>query len=262
MEGRANREGGFPGDRFVFEVTPDRDTADHEIQWSGGGEPAAGAGRRFVTTFGGGAHTVVASLGADTRQFTVEVCPLETWLAGARTFFGPSLDFSRVKVKGSWAVFGPPGTGWTCNSMVRFKRARRPKDLPVEATLIHELAHVWQHQGGQAQLLKGMVEQLGRLSGRDPYDYGGPDGLRKATKLTEFKKEGQAQIVMDHWKALNGYQSGSKGVPFSTPGYKEDLRRLVEGAGIGRSPTIRRTIANTLDAPVAGLVNAILRIVE
>jgi hypothetical protein len=107
-----------------------------------------------------------------------------------------------------------------------------------------------------------MVEQLGRLFGRDPYDYRGPEGVRKAGNLTDFKKEGQAQIVMDHWKALNGYRSGSKGISFSTPGYKEDLRRLVEGAGIGQTPARRRTVAMTLDAPVAGLVNGILRVVE
>lgn len=259
MKGSANREAGFPGDRFVFEVTPEGNPADDEIRWSGGGDPATGMGRRFVTRFAGGTHTVAVSIGTQSRHFSVEVCPLETWLTGARSFFGPSLEFSKVRVRASWAVFGPSGTGWTCNSTIRFKRARRAKDLPVEPTLIHELAHVWEHQTGQAQLLRGMVEQLGRLFGRDPYDYGGPEGLRQAARLTDFKKEGQAQIVMDHWKAMNGYQSGSKGVSFATPGYTEDLKRLVDEAGIGHRSMNRRTLSTVMDAPMAGLINAVLR---
>jgi hypothetical protein len=262
VEGRASRVAGFPGDRFLFHVIAP-EARSEEIEWSGGGDPTTGRGHRFATTLArGGTHTITATRGMETLRFVVEICPLDEWLADARKFFGPSVDVSRVKVMESWAVLGPSGTGWTCNSVVRFKRARRADDLPVEATLFHELAHVWQHQSGQAQLLKGMVEQLGRLFGRDPYDYGGPEGVRTATKLTDFKKEGQAQIVMDHWKALNGYQSGSTGASFSTPGYTDDLRRLVEGAGIGRTPTAGLSLARAVDAPLAGLVNAVLSIAE
>ena len=179
------------------------------------------------------------------------------WLERAATFYGPSIDLSRVRFRSSWLVLGRPGTAWTCNDVVRFKRPRGEGQPPSEATLIHELAHVWQHQSGQAQLLRGMVEQVGRLLGNDPYDFGGPDGVRTATTLTSFTKEGQAQIVTELWKFQNGYPPDRKHVPFSTPGYVDDLTRLVLGAGIGTTATARRSFVGTVDAAVARVVNAV-----
>jgi hypothetical protein len=184
--------------------------------------------------------------------------PPDEWLQRAATFYGPSVDLSRVRFGSTWLVLGRPGTAWTCNNVVRFKRARAEGgEVLSEATLIHELAHVWQHQSGQAQLLRGLVEQVGRLLGDDPYDFGGPDGVRKATTLTSFTKESQAQIVTELWKSQNGYPTDRKRVPFATPGYVGDLTRLVLGAGIGTRPTPRRTFAGTVDAVVARVVNAI-----
>jgi hypothetical protein len=263
VEGRPHRDAGFPGDSVTFEVVPISGCAEQDIRWSSEGDPATGAGRRFRTTFAtGGTHRVTASCGEDSAEFRVSIWPLDEWLSRAETFFGPSVDLSRVKVKASWAVFGPSGTGWTCNTVVRFKRARRAEDLPVEATLIHELTHVWEHRSGQAQLLKGIVEQTGRMFGRDPYDYGGPEGVRQATSLRQFKKEGQAQIVMEYWKSQNGYSADSKGVSLSTPGYVADLRRLVDEAGIGRLPGDRRTLVRGVDAVFARAVNGVLSVVE
>jgi len=181
------------------------------------------------------------------------------WLDRARVFYGPSIDFSRVRVKESRLVFGPSGTGWTCSNVVRFKKASKPEDLPEESTLIHELGHVWEHQGGQAQLLKGLVEQAGRAFGRDPYDFGGPAGVKRATRLTEFKKEGQAEIIRDYWLSQHGFDSDMRNVPFSTPGYVDDLRRLVEDAGIGTRPPKGGTVAGAIDSAVAWLVNTVLR---
>ena len=141
----------------------------------------------------------------------------------------------------------------------RFKRAKAAKDLPSESTLIHELGHVWEHQTGQAQLLRGIIEQIGRRFGRDPYDYGGPEGLRRATALTSFTKEGQAQILTELWKSKHGQQtSDRKGVPFSTPGYVEDLERLVTGAGIGTDQVVRRGPFSVLDASIARIVNLVM----
>ena len=202
-----------------------------------------------------------AQCGQASREFEVTVCPLDSWLADARAYYGPSVDLMKVRVRSSWAVFGPTGTGWTCNTVVRFKRPRRAADLPDEATFIHELGHVWEHQTGQAQVLKGLVEQTGRLFGHDPYDFGGPDGVKRATKLTDFSKESQAQILMEYWMSQNGYESDSNGLPFSIPGYQSDLRRLVEGAGIGRESRRRRTFAGIIDGGVARVVNAVLGVI-
>jgi hypothetical protein len=259
VEGRARREAGFPGDSFAFEASPDPECTEADIQWSGGGEPAAGTGRRFVTVLpSGGVYSITARCGDATRQFQVTVCPVDAWLSDAGGYYGPSIDFTKVRVRGSWVVFGPTGSGWTCNTVVRFKRPRGVADLPDEPTLIHELGHVWEHQTGQAQVLKGLVEQTGRLLGRDPYDFGGAEGVKRAKRLTDLSKESQAQILMECWKSQNGYDSDSNGVPFSTPGYVEDLRRLVDGAGIGTNSKRRRTFAGLIDSGLARLVNAAL----
>ncbi|MGH2572163.1 MAG: hypothetical protein ACRDGU_01515 [Actinomycetota bacterium] len=201
---------------------------------------------------------MTARCGEARTEFRVSICRIDEWLVRARSFFGPSIDFSKVKTQVSRLVLGPSGTAWTCNDVIRFKRPRRTDDLPKEATLIHELGHVWEHQSGQAQLLRGLVEQIGRLLGRDPYDFGGPDGVKRARTLTGFNKESQAQIIAEYWKSKNGYESDRKRVPFSTPGYVGDLQRLVEGAGIGTEATARRTAGGMIDAAIARLVNAVV----
>jgi hypothetical protein len=241
-------------------VTPEPGRTDTDVQWSGGGTPATGTGRRFRTVFStGGTFTVAARCGDDTRDFPVAVCPVDQWLARARDFYGPSIDFARVRVKASSLVFGDPGVGWTCNDVIRFKRPQQASEFPDESTLIHELGHVWEHQSGQAQLLKGLVEQTSRVLGRDPYDFGGPAGAHRGATLTDFKKEGQAEIIRDLWLSEHGFDSDMKDVPFSTPGYVDDLRRLVQGAGIGtNAPNRSGSFAGAIDAVVATIVNAAL----
>ena len=98
------------------------------------------------------------------------------------------------------------------------------------------------------------------MFGRDPYDFGGPAGVRGGTELSRFKKEGQAEIIRDYWLSTHGYPSDMRGIAFSTPGYVGDLRRLVEGAGIGLAPPRKRSsIGAAIDSIAAWVVNAILR---
>lgn len=260
MEIKAKRTAFFPRERIELEAVSD---APAEVRWSGGGTPASGKGPRFRTRFPqGGTHTIHARSGEEIAQIEISVCPVDEWLARAEGFFGPSLDLSRVKVTTSPWVLGPRGSAWTCNTVVRFRRPTRAEDLPSEATLIHELAHVWEHRAGQAQVLSGLLEQVRSRFGGDPYDFGGPAGLRDAKVLTRFSKEGQAQILTELWKAQHGYRTDHKKVPFSTPGYEEDLRRLVRGAGIGTSDPLRRTFAGVLDSGMARLVNVVLAMFE
>jgi hypothetical protein len=259
MVGSSSREAGFPGERFTFDITSDAVSSDEEISWTGGGDPGGGTGRTFTTSFRtGGTFRVSAKAGASDVDFTVTISPIDEWLEHARTFYGPSIDLSPVRVKASRLVLGPPGTAWTCNDVIRFKRPRRPEDLPHESTLIHELGHVWEHQSGQMQLLKGVIEQIGRLFGRDPYDFGGPAGVRSASELTSFSKESQAQIVTEYWKSKHGYSVDHEGVPFTTPGYIDDLERLIVGAGIGSESRPKRGFGGTMDALIAGVVNRLL----
>jgi hypothetical protein len=260
MEIKAKRTAFFPRERIELEAVSD---APGEVRWSGGGKPASGMGPRFRTRLlHGGTHTIHARSREEIAQIEISVCLVDEWLARAKDFFGPSLDLDRVKVTTSPWVLGPRGSAWTCNTVVRFRRPARAEDLPSEATLIHELAHVWEHRAGQAQVLSGLLEQVRSRFGRDPYDFGGPAGLRDAKVLTRFSKEGQAQILTELWKAQHGYQTDHKQIPFSTPGYVEDLRRLVEGAGIGTSDAFRRTFAGVLDSGMAGLVNIVLAMLE
>lgn len=259
MNVTAERVAGFPGERFRFEARPAHGASRDDIGWSGGGTPATGTGPRFSTTFSTGDRYVVsARSGDDHADVIVTVCPIERWMADAETFYGPAVDFSRVRIGSSRLVLGSAGTAWTCNDVIRFKRPRRPEDLPHESTLIHELAHVWEHQTGQAQLLRGALEQIGRRFGRDPYDFGGPDGVRRAAVLGSFTKEGQAQILTELWRSNHGAASDHKGVPFSTPGYREDLERLVAGAGIGTERPGRRGPWGAIDRTVAGIVNLVM----
>jgi hypothetical protein len=201
---------------------------------------------------------VAARCGDAGVEFQVTVCEVNAWLPRAASFYGPSIDFSTVTVKTSPMVFGSAGTAWTCNNVIRFKRPTRARDLPVEATFIHELGHVWEHQTGQAQVLKGIVEQIGARFGHDPYDYGGPGGVHNARALTDFSKESQAQIIMELWKSAHGYERDSKNVVFSTVGYVDDLRRLVEGAGIGTRSSALRTLTGTIDTGVARALNGLV----
>jgi hypothetical protein len=263
MRRQGHREAAFPDELLRFEVVPDSACRESDVRWSGGGDPAIGSGRRFETAFSSGGTFVVAAHCLDAGvEFQVEICDVNAWMSRAVPFYGPSIDFSKVTVKSSSLVIGPAGTGWTCNNVIRFKRPSRAQDLPTEATFIHELGHVWEHQTGQAQLLKGITEQIGARFGRDPYDFGGPGGVHDARVLRDFSKEGQAQIIMELWKSAHGYERDSKNVPFSTAGYVDDLRRLVESSGIGTRFPGRRTVVGTIDAAVARLVNGLVDLVS
>jgi hypothetical protein len=256
----ASREAAFPGEPVDFEARPPEEAAETDIRWSGGGDPPDATGRRFRTSFGeGGLHTVTARCGDAARTVDVTVAPIDEWLARAGGFYGPSIDFAPVRVTTSRIVAGPPGTAWTCHRVIRFKRPAVRADLPDEATLIHELAHVWESQHGEAQLLAGIAEQIGRHFGRDPYDYGGPVGLRGAQRLEDLSKESQARVVTELWKSEQGHASDDHGVPYATPRYLDDLRRLVEEAGIGRVPGARRTVWGLVDGALAVVVNTVLR---
>ncbi len=70
------------------------------------------------------------------------------------------------------------------------------------AWLIHELAHVWQHnRGGYRYAWVAVREQI-RL-GAAAYAYGGEDGLRAAiarhASLSDFNPEQQADVARDYY---------------------------------------------------------------
>ena len=174
---------------------------------------------------------------------------MQEWLGRAKDFFGPALDLERVRVIASRWVLGPPRTAGTCKTGHPIPPADPSGgQLPSEATLIHELGHVWEHRAGQAQLLTGLREQIGRRFGRDPYDFGGPTGVRDVRTSRDSRRRARRKIITELWKAEHGYRTDRKNVEFFITGYVDDLRRLVRDAGIGTVDPARRTFPSAIDS--------------
>lgn len=175
-----------------------------------------------------------------------------------REFYGPSVDFSRVKFKESRFISG--GRPWACGNVVRVKRAGPDDAHPVElADLIHECGHVWQHQHGQLTFLSAVGEQIraGIVHKFDPYNYGGALGVDTFRKLSAFLTESQAQIITEYWKSQHGFAQDRLQVPFS-PDYVQNLSKLVQEARIGLEGPGKATLASRIDSFVALLINAVL----
>jgi hypothetical protein len=258
MRAEAKRLATFPGERLEFRAWPELGFQTEDVEWSGGGSPAGARGGSFRTSFDrAGPHTVRARCGDASVEIVVSVCPIGDWMTEAAEFYGQSVDMDGVRVKTSRLVLGGSGSGFTCNQVIRFKRPRTEADLPSQSTLVHELGHVWEHQDGRAQLLRGFVEQIGKRLGRDPYDFGGPVGVAGATDLTTFRLESQAQIIQELWRARHGAEADARENAFTTD-YVEDLQRLVDGAGIGTRAPRGRTLASTIDGVVAWIVNVVV----
>lgn len=86
-------------------------------------------------------------------------------LVYVRAFFGPAIDWSVVVITDSVMVLGPGDSGWACNNVIRFKRAKRAEDRHTIASLVRTLVEVWQHQSGQARLLTRYSDWIMRLFG-------------------------------------------------------------------------------------------------
>ena len=183
-------------------------------------------------------------------------------LSQLKGFFGPSVDFSKVKIKESPFVSG--NRPWACGNVIRVKRAAGGQTLAVDtADLIHECGHVWQHQNGQLVFLGALGEQLraGIMRKFDPYNFGGPAGVAALRKLSSIFTESQAQIITEYWKSQHGFAQDRLQTPFSQD-YVQNLFRLIQGAKIGLAVPRGATIASRLDSVVAQLVNWVLGIFE
>jgi hypothetical protein len=245
---------------FAAELMPG--CAGDQVRWSGGGVPASGQGRHFRTRWAsGGSHAVTATCATSRVTLAIQVCPVDQLLRRAASFYGASIDMSRVTVKSSSAIVD--GRPWTNGNTIRFPKPSVIASCPDLETMIHELAHVWEHQNGETQIVSGAVEQLGRLvaPGYNPYDFGGPAGVHRADSLQDFSKESQAQIIENYWRTRMGFTADTDGTPF-TAAYVADLRRLVRGAGIGTTAPAgaASTVGGVMDSMLGGIVNGVLHL--
>lgn len=176
----------------------------------------------------------------------------------AQDFFGPSVDYTKVKVKES--RFGSAGRPWTCGNVIRTRKPTPGGAGGVNtADLIHEYAHVWQHQHGQLVFLSAVFEQIGQIlpPHTDPYYFGGPIKVVPPSKLSGFKTESQAQIVAEYWKSQNG-ESHDMFCNQFTPDYIDNLHRLIQEAGVGSALPGKTTVLSLIDSAVGFVVNAVL----
>jgi hypothetical protein len=259
---RAHPAIAFPGEPVSFDAQLTPGGAGDQVRWSGGGVPASGQGRHFRTRWAsGGTYAVTATCDTSRVTLAIQVCPVDQLLRRAASFYGASIDMSRVMVKSSSAIVD--GRPWTNGNTIRFPKPTAAATCPDLETMVHELAHVWEHQNGDTQIVSGAVEQLGRLvvPGYNPYDFGGPAGVHGAEALRGFSKESQAQIIENYWRTRMGFTADTGGALF-TAAYVADLRRLVRGAGIGTTAPsgATSTVGGVVDSIIGGIVNGILHL--
>lgn len=130
--------------------------------------------------------------------------PAETRLA--RSVFGNGLDYSRIRLRfGTWWL-PPLGVAVAPFGHIHFPACKLCPDFsarpqPERAWLIHELAHVWQHQNGFPVWLGGLLTALrgGYLKQRA---YRLPH-LAAVPHLSRLNMEQQAEIFALYYRAAH-----------------------------------------------------------
>lgn len=120
----------------------------------------------------------------------------------AKSIFGASIDYSRVKVHNKeFLPFGlqDDNTAMTPNGEIYFNPRRFKEDFASSAFgdrlwLMHEIVDVWQHQLGYPVMLRGAI-RVGL-----PYDY----TLAEGKRLGDYNMEAQGNVLSDYW-ALKTY---------------------------------------------------------
>lgn len=117
-----------------------------------------------------------------------------TELTEAHGVFGSSINFELVRID-EYAALGP---SWSKREYTSFHTINGWGGID-DATLIHELTHVWQYQQAGAIYMP----QALHAQGAGGYQYGGAEGLKEAKRagkdLLSFNREQQAQIVEDFY---------------------------------------------------------------
>jgi len=111
-----------------------------------------------------------------------------------RKVYGDSIDYSRMRLKeGSSGLFSLTGRAFTHGDTIYIPK----EDLPLtEDLLVHESAHVWQHQNGGTDY---MSEALWAQNFGDGYDF--EKGLREGKSWGQLNPEQQAQLLQQAYRS-------------------------------------------------------------
>ena len=111
-----------------------------------------------------------------------------TELAILREVYGTSIDFGRIRIKeGTAGLLTLPNRPFTHGDTIYVPRPW----LPITTRLlVHEAAHVWQHQNGGTDY---MSESLFAQYLGDGYDYA--KALRQGKQWTDLNPEQQAEVI-------------------------------------------------------------------
>ena len=120
----------------------------------------------------------------------------------ARSVFSYGLDPDLVHIHNEpYFMFQSRGVAMTPNGDIYFNHVDYKKDFSLNVTdaawLVHELTHTWQYQTNRSVRMRGLLEQIGRLRGNDPYAYGKLDPKRR---FDTYKNEQQAAMVEDYYR--------------------------------------------------------------
>ncbi|MFB1482720.1 hypothetical protein [Corallococcus sp. RDP092CA] len=147
-------------------------------------------------------------------------------IATLRGVYGDSIDYSQMRIKeGNSGLFSTTGRAFTHGNTIYIP----PDDLPLTPDLlVHESAHVWQHQnGGTDYMSEALVAQhIG-----DGYDF--EKGLDAGKAWSELNPEQQAEFLQQ--AQLAGYFSNpAAGFHFNGKDYTAQLEAAVAQVRAGK----------------------------
>lgn len=127
-------------------------------------------------------------------------------IALARSVFGDSIDYARVRVHARrYIFFQPAASGMTPNGHVyacgdAHRSDYAACDIDRRAFFIHEMAHVWQHQNRVLRVRASAVRLMIRHGFRyaRAYRY----TLARDRDLLDYNLEQQATIIEDYYRVI------------------------------------------------------------
>jgi hypothetical protein len=130
-------------------------------------------------------------------------------IAALKKVYGDSIDYSSVRIKeGNAGLFSLTGRAFTHGNTIYIP----PNDLPLtDDLLVHEMAHVWQHQNGGTDY---MSEALLSQNVGDGYDF--EKGIREGKSWSELNPEQQAELLQQ--AQLKGFFNPPPGKQFEFRG--------------------------------------------